>query len=106
MNAAQDGQPRFRDYVWKDVFFKQPEPPLFSAPLEEDQIKYSVWLTKEALWERLATLSHVAMLEGEERETFVRRFDEILRLGNDGEWNNQNEILMHGVTAFAWTMKI
>jgi hypothetical protein len=42
-------------------------------PLEEDKTSYNVWLTTETLWERFSTLSHVAMLEGKEKEHSVKR---------------------------------
>lgn len=41
---------------------------LFSLPLGEDNVKWTVWLEKEELWKRLRTLSHVAVLEGEKLE--------------------------------------
>jgi hypothetical protein len=38
---------------------------MFSLPLGQDQVKWHVWLDEEALWNRLRTLSHFAVLEGE-----------------------------------------
>jgi len=37
--------------------------PFFSLPLGEDSVKWTVWLTKDAIWERFRTLSHIANLE-------------------------------------------
>ena len=38
---------------------------LFSLPLGEEKVKWTVWLDKEELWKRFSTLSHVANLKGE-----------------------------------------
>jgi hypothetical protein len=38
---------------------------MFSLPLGQDQVKWHVWLEEEALWNRLRTLSHFAVLDGE-----------------------------------------
>jgi hypothetical protein len=45
-----------------------PSEHLFSLPLAEYEEPFEVRLPKERLWERYNTLSHIAVLEGEERE--------------------------------------
>ena len=40
--------------------------PLFSMPLGVNEEGWTVWLTREAVWERYRTLGQVAILEGEE----------------------------------------
>lgn len=42
--------------------------PLFSMPLGANEEAWTVWLTKEKVWERYRTLGQVAILEGEELE--------------------------------------
>lgn len=71
-------KPRFRHGQWREVFENQIKSnplsittsadPLFSLPLGEDQIKWTVWLSRDGVWKRFRTLSQVAMLEGEELE--------------------------------------
>ena len=76
-DVIDDHEPRFRHDKWRDVFENQVASTpltaalagetnsLFSLPLGEDKVKWTVWLDKEALWKRLRTLSHVAVLEEE-----------------------------------------
>jgi len=76
-DVIDDHEPRFRHDKWRHVFENQVASTpltaalagetnsLFSLPLGEDKVKWTVWLDKEALWKRLRTLSHVAVLEGE-----------------------------------------
>jgi hypothetical protein len=42
--------------------------PLFSLPLGEEEIKWTVWLSRENVWKRFRTLGQVAVLEGEALE--------------------------------------
>jgi hypothetical protein len=73
-----DEQPRYRHEKWREVFDEQVKSTplslitagaqLFSLPLGEDEEKYEVQLGKEACWERFNTISHISVLEGEERE--------------------------------------
>jgi hypothetical protein len=79
-DVTGDHEPRFRHDAWRKVFENQVSSTpvtaalvgssnsLFSLPLGEDNVKWTVWLDKEALWKRLRTLSHVAVLEGEKLE--------------------------------------
>ena len=44
---------------------------LFALPLGEREVEWEIKLSKERAWERFATLSQVAVLEGEEREVSI-----------------------------------
>jgi hypothetical protein len=79
--------------------------PRFSLPLGEETVKWTVWLTEDALWARINTLSQVAVLKGEQKDAGYRTFQEALQLP-DVERNEKGEIALHGVTFFAWTDKI
>lgn len=74
-----DELPRFRHDQWRQVFGEQVkkgplsllsagDDQLFTLPLGEHQDRFEVRLTKEKIWERYTTLSHIARQEGEERE--------------------------------------
>jgi hypothetical protein len=90
-DVVDDHEPRFRHNEWRKVFEHQlattpvtamvvgNNNSLFSLPLGEDAVKWTVWLDVEALWKRLRTLSHVAVLEGEQLQVsnhspFCRNF--------------------------------
>ncbi|KAK8125760.1 MFS-type transporter [Apiospora kogelbergensis] len=117
--SLDDGLPRFRHQKWKDVFDQQlPGNPLqaladtltnrlpgFSLPIGEKTSKWTVWLTEDALWSRLSTLSQIAVLQGEEKEAAVKAFKKAMQ-GDDVERNGDGEIALHGVTYFAWTDRI
>ncbi|OTA64745.1 methyltransferase domain-containing protein [Hypoxylon sp. EC38] len=117
--SLDDGLPRFRHLKWKEVFDQQlPATPLqvikdtftdrlprFSLPLGEDSVKWTVWLSEEALSLRLNTLSQIALLKGEKREAYLKLLKEILQ-GGDVERNEKGEIAVHGVTFFIWTDRI
>lgn len=79
--------------------------PRFSLPLGEDRVPWTVWLSEDALWARINTLSQVAVLEGEEKEAGERVFREALT-GEDVERNDKGEVALHGVTFFAWTDRL
>ncbi|KAF2710288.1 methyltransferase domain-containing protein [Pleomassaria siparia CBS 279.74] len=116
-NVNDDYEPRFRHDKWRSVFENQVSSTpitaafvggtnsLFSLPLGEDKVKWTVWLEKEALWKRLRTLGHVAVLEGVQLEETRRIFDDALS-GADVERNEHGEIAVHGTTVLAWTSKI
>lgn len=76
---TSDDSPRYRDFQWRTVFDEQvkktplslliaSDDQLFALPIGEEQIEWQVKLSMEDAWERFATLSQVAVLEGEERE--------------------------------------
>lgn len=73
--SFDDQNSRFRHEIWRRVFDEQLEStpftiqavdPLFSLPLGEGSSETLRWMTREAIWERYHTLSHIAVLEGEE----------------------------------------
>ncbi|KAI1806701.1 S-adenosyl-L-methionine-dependent methyltransferase [Daldinia bambusicola] len=117
--SLDDGLPRFRHQKWKEVFDQQlsmnplqvikdtftDRLPRFSLPIGEDSIKWTVWLSEEALAARLNTLSQIAVLKGDEREAWVKLFKETIQ-GSDVERNEKGEIAVHGVTFFAWTDRL
>ncbi|KAI4103696.1 MAG: hypothetical protein L6R37_003702 [Teloschistes peruensis] len=47
-------------------FTIQAADPLFSLPLGENSTEFTYWLSPQAIWERLHSLSQIAVLEGEE----------------------------------------
>ncbi|KAI8632536.1 S-adenosyl-L-methionine-dependent methyltransferase [Xylariaceae sp. FL1651] len=114
-----DGLPRFRHQKWQKVLEQQPPAnpiqvirdtftdhlPRFSLPLGENTIKWTHWLSEEALWARFNTLSQIAILKGEQREVAVKVFKDALQ-GDDVERNEKGEIATHGVTYSAWTDRI
>ena len=65
--------------------------PLFSMPLGVNEEGWTVWLSREKVWERYRTLGQVAVLEGGELEVrffscfFCPLFDPfIVLMGSDG----------------------
>lgn len=92
-DANDDHEPRFRNDRWREVFNNQvsvapivagTEQPmsLFSFPLKEERAHWHVWLAQEALWHRLRTLGHVAVLEGERLKVRCFSYPLISDLGN------------------------
>lgn len=71
-----DTEPRFRHLKWREVFDEPTDAiggaddvrQLFQLPLKEQSTPFSHVLTVERLWDRFATLGHIAVLQGEERE--------------------------------------
>lgn len=119
VESLEDGKPRFRHIKWKQVFEKQQDTtplealkdtfthnmPLFSLPLGEETIKWTIWLSEEALWNRYTTLSQIANTQGEKREEIRKKVVEALK-GGDVERNENGEVAMHGITYFAWTSRV
>ena len=77
MWTFDDQQPRFRHEKWRAVFDEQLKTtpftiqtanPLFSLPPGEHVERWTIWLSKEAVWERYRTISYIARLEGQELE--------------------------------------
>ncbi|KAK2589964.1 hypothetical protein QQS21_012355 [Conoideocrella luteorostrata] len=102
-----DDVDRFRDDKWGKVFERQSRAadPYFTTPIGQDKVPFTVWRTKELLWDRINTLSQIAVLEGNDKETFRARFDEILEHG-DQVWNKDREVEFHGFTTFGWTTRL
>jgi len=109
-----DLAPRFRHSEWPKVFDEQlgtnafsgiTADPLFSLPLGEDIAKWTVWLTKEAVWERFHTNSHIANLKGQELEDIKRKVFDAMEI-DDIEMNEKGEVALHGQTVANWTTAI
>ncbi|KAI9745540.1 MAG: hypothetical protein M1818_001074 [Claussenomyces sp. TS43310] len=117
--GLDDGKPRFRHEKWKNVFEKQLDTtplqtirdtlthhlPVFSLPLGEEDLTWTVWLSEEALWDRFSTLSQIAILEGAELESAKDIMAEALK-GDDVERNERDEVAVHGRTHLAWTSRV
>lgn len=76
---SADDSPRYRDLQWRNVFDEQvkktplslivaDDDQLFALPIGEEKVEWQIQLSKEGCWERYATLSQIAVLEGQERE--------------------------------------
>lgn len=100
-----DGNPRFRNEQWKTVFLEQRGPDgtgeeIFETPLLEKSFPWTVWVPVETLRLRMQTLSQVAVLEGEAKEAYEKRFDEIM--GADSvERDEEGRVPVSGVTFYA-----
>ncbi|KUI63284.1 hypothetical protein VP1G_10437 [Cytospora mali] len=113
--ASDDAHP-FRELQWQEVFSKQLKSnpvqvlcdtltnnlPQFSLPIGQDSVEWTHWLSEEALWKRINTLSQVAMLEGEGRAKAEGVFREAMAMG-DVVRNERGEVECHGRTYLAWT---
>ena len=131
--SFQDDQARFRHLQWRKVFEDQSKStPLsliiasdqyFALPLGEEKEPFEIWLTREKIWERYATISHIAVLEGEEREVSnnpelygrtgrltksQRTYKTFMDALNspEVEANEKGEVAVHGNTFIVWTSKI
>jgi hypothetical protein len=107
-----DNKPRFRHQKWREAFDDQLKSnplsitaadPLFSMPLGEGSVPFEILLTKEDLWRRYRTISHIAVLEGEKLERTRKTFLEALE---NVQADEQGRLAVHGHTVFAWTTKI
>ncbi|RYP53295.1 hypothetical protein DL768_001652 [Monosporascus sp. mg162] len=119
ITSFKDGNPRFRDESWKDVFADNlpytpfqvikntitDHLPRFSLPLGEGKVRWTVWLSQDALWSRLQTLSQIAVLKGAELENAKKTVEDALN-GDDVERNEKGEIAVHGVTYYAWADRL
>lgn len=117
--SARDGNKRFRDMEWQGVFDAQLKTtplqvlrdtlagrlPRFSVPLGQDSVGWTHWLSEAALWARINTLSHVAVLEGAERTEGERVFREAMAMG-DVRRNERGEVECAGRTYLAWTDRL
>lgn len=73
--SSDDEDPRFRHEKWEELFDDQLKSspltiqsadPLFSLPIGKHTEQWTVWLpSKEAVWERFHTISHIANLEND-----------------------------------------
>lgn len=101
----RDDNKRFRDMAWQEIFATKATQERFSVPLGEARVEWTHWLSEEALWARIGTLSHVAMLQGEEREDALRLFRDALS-GEGVVRNEKGEVECHGWTYLAWTERL
>jgi len=79
--------------------------PKFSLPLGEENVKWTVWLSDEGVWDRYSTLSQIAVLQGERREQVKRGLFQAIK-GEDVERNEKGEVAVHGITHIVWTSRI
>lgn len=109
----EDDQPRFRHQKWKAVFDEQNRSnpltlhfadPLFGLPIGEDTVPYKIWLSSEAIWSRIQTLSQIAILGGKELGDVKAAFQKSLQ--SEGTEVDGDKFALHGRTIFAWTSKI
>lgn len=119
VSSLEDGQTRFRDMKWKEVFDAQQDTtpwqtlkdtfmhdfPSFSLPLGEEKINWDrLWLSDEKIWERYSTLSQIANLPDEKKAAI---HEQVLgELKKHGERNEKGEVAVHGVTYMAWTSRV
>lgn len=117
--GAQDDDKRFRDMKWQEVFEKQIKTnpiqvlrdtvmgrlPRFSVPLGQDSVEWTHWLSEQALWDRIRTLSHVAMLQGVDKVNAENVFREAMGM-DDVVRNEKGEVACHGRTYLAWSDRI
>lgn len=101
-SAVKEINKRFRDMEWQEIFGRQS---LFSHPLGEDSVEWTHWLSEEALWDRIKTLSHVALLQGQDKEDAERTFREAMSM-EDVVRNDNGEVECHGRTYLAWTRRL
>jgi len=109
-----DDHPRFRHGKWRQVFEEQSRSdpltvqfadPLFGLPLGEDYVPFETWLSKDAIWSRLRTLSQIAVLEGDDLERVKKTlFDAVNSAGT--KTDEQGRVAVHGRTFIAWTSRI
>jgi len=109
-----DNKLRYRHEQWRGVFDDQLKSnplsihaadPLFSMPLGESSVPFETWLSKEDIWKRYRTISHIAVLEGEELERTRKVFFDALE-AKDVETDEHGRVAVHGHTVFAWTTSI
>jgi hypothetical protein len=117
--SLEDGHPRFRHMVWKQVFENQLDTsplqtlkdpfnhnyPRFSLPVGEDDVKWTVWLSDEGVWSRFSTLSQIANQTEDKRAEIRKEVLEALK-GDGVERNSKGEVALHGVTHLVWTSRV
>lgn len=88
MWSLDDDKPRFRHEKWRQIFdnaqlklyptpVATPANSFFSLPLGQSEEKWTVWLSQENIWSRYSTISHVAVLQGDELKVslvFLKKF--------------------------------
>lgn len=78
--SVEDEHPRFRHEKWREIFDNQlstnplsilTAQPLFSLPIGEDSVKWSIWLSRDDIWQRFHTLSQISNLKGQQLEVMT-----------------------------------
>ncbi|RYP06088.1 hypothetical protein DL764_003378 [Monosporascus ibericus] len=102
ITSFKDGNPRFRDESWKDVFAENlPYTPfqVIKNTITDHLPKFSLPLGEGK------TLSQIAVLEGADLENAKKIVEDALN-GDDVERNENGEIAVHGVTYYAWADRL
>ncbi|KAI5849956.1 S-adenosyl-L-methionine-dependent methyltransferase [Tricharina praecox] len=92
---------RFKDGLWRCVFAAGNDQPF--NPVEERLFREVFWVGREGLWERLNTLSNIAIQGEKEKEELRTKFDRILDNAGDLERNDKDEFAVHSTCVIAWT---
>ena len=75
--TVQGKYPRFRNKTWREVFDKQlstnplsilTAQPLFPLPIGEGSMRWSIWLSRDDIWQRFHMLSQISNVEGQQLE--------------------------------------
>jgi hypothetical protein len=113
--SFDDDLPRYRHNQWRQVFDEQVEKgplslltagdQLFTLPLGEQHEHFETKLSKDQVWERYNTLSHIAQQEGEERDRTYKTFTDAINSA-DVEIDDSGKVAVHGTTIAVWTAKI
>jgi len=104
--ALVDDTPQFKDETWRTVFEEQPDRNLkFRRPLESEGVKFTGWMTADAMWARLKTHGQIAVLKGAELDGAKQVLDDALA-GDDVEVNEKGEIAVHAQCFYAWTERL
>lgn len=101
------GPPKFRHEKWMHIFDEQESfaEKLFTAPISTEKKPFAHYLTRDALWSRLNTLSQIYILEGPAKQAFIDNFDAYLNKDKEA-WNESNQIEVHGNVFYTWTQRL
>lgn len=61
-------------HEWQNTFQEQPSPPLYSR-LEGNIHQWTIWLAKEAIWDRFRTISRIACQKGDDPLSIFGRIE-------------------------------
>ena len=108
-----DSKNRYRHEQWRQIFDDQLKSnplsinaadPLFSTPLGESSVPFEIRLSKEDIWKRYRTISHISVLKGEQLERTRKIFFDALN--EEDVEDEHGRVAVHGRTIFAWTTRI
>lgn len=114
MWSLEDGQDRFRDMKWKDIFGEQGRSNpislhagtlLFGLPIGEETFDFVRWLSKDDAWKAFQTYSQVANLDTTRLAEVEKTFWEAIS-ASDTETDGQGRVAVHGKTYIAWTSSV